>query len=460
MAFGAISTFYLPTAANAGSSLWGTDVRKVLSSADAGSDATTKTDHGTGTTAVVRTEDPYSTTTADLDQTLYGWAVQPSDMNSVSGAQRFMLAGNHVATLRVGHTAATSKNANYAMYVYRVGNAAGGRVRTQLATANSGTVAIPALAGELTVTITVAVGAITFGVDETIQYAFEVGAAGTVVTGDVLTMFTGTQSSVVGKIVVPTLQTVYDQSSSLTGDGVSSNGALAVAEVETLTGDGVASRVLGEATVRDLVGDGVTSRVLAETMSRDLAGDGVPSRIVAPSLSRDLSGDGVLSRVVDAGVPRDLTGDGVPDGSKQVTASKTFDLEGAGIITELHPVTASRTFNLTGDGVISGSADIPFPVIPTGDCPSDWSPNDGLKAIAGTVLFHEPPNQGNPVSGATVKLIRDSDGLLIASTTTDPLGAYSFPRDTNDPYTYHVEVNWTDGGTPQQGLSEGGCVPV
>lgn len=458
MAFGTINTLYLPTAANAGSSQWGTDVRKLLSSADAGSDATTKTDHGTGTGAVTRTFDPYSTTSADLDQTLYGWAVNPSDMNSVAGARRFLAAGNHVATLRLGHTAATAKNANTAMYVYRVGNAAGGRVRTQLGTANSGTVSIPGVAGEITITITVALGLIVLEADETLQYSFEIGAAGTVVSGDVITLFTGTQSSVVGRIAIPTLQTTFDVSSSLTGDGVPDR-VLSAGESRDLVGAGVTDRVLAAAESRDLVGDGMTSRVMGLAESKNLTGDGVVSRVVSVGESRDLTGDGTVSRVLDAGVPRGLVGDGVPDGSKAVVASKTFDLEGAGIITELHPVTASRTFNLTGDGTISGSADIPFPNIPTGDCPSDWSPNDGLKAIAGTVLFHEPPNQGNPVSGATVKLIRDSDGLLIATTSTDGLGAYSFPRDTNDPNTYHVEVTWSDGGTPQQGLSEGGCAP-
>lgn len=219
MAFGNISTLYLPTAANAGASQWGTDVRKLLDSADAGSDATTKMNHGTGGTAVVRTSDPYSTSAADLDQSLYGWAITPADMNSVSGARRFMHAGNHVATVRVGHTALVAKNANFALYIYRVGNAAGGRVRTLLGTANSGTVSIPGTAGELTVVITVALGEIIFDPDETIQYVFESGAAGTTVTGDTITLFTGTQSSVVGKIDIPKLGVLADTTGAASGSG-------------------------------------------------------------------------------------------------------------------------------------------------------------------------------------------------------------------------------------------------
>lgn len=459
MAFGNISTLYLPTAANAGSSQWGTDVRKLLDAADAGSDATTKTNHGTGA-AVVRTADPYTTTAADLDQTLYGWAVTPSDMNSVANARRKLAAGNHVGTIRVGHTAATAKNANIAMYVYRVGNAAGGRVRTQLGTANSGTISIPGLAGEVTFTITVALSEIVLEPDETLQYSFEVGAAGTAISGDIITIFTGTQSSVVGRIDIPTLTTTHDVSGSLVGDGVTSRDGLAVGEVENLVGDGTLTRVLDEATIRSLTGDGVLSRSFANAMSRDLFGDGTTSEQSQVGISRDLTGDGAITRDgLGVDITEDLTGGGTVEASRTVVAFKTFDLTGDGTITELHPVTAYRTFDLVGEGTIGGDITLPLDDLPTGDCPSDWSPNDGLRSIAGDVFFHEPPNEGNPVEGAVVTLIRDSDGYRVGTTTTNAAGHYVFPRDTNDPYTYHVEVNWADGGTPQQGLSEGGCVP-
>lgn len=278
MAFGNISTLYLPTAANAGTSQWGTDVRKLLDSADAGSDATTKTNHGTGGTAVVRTADPYTTTTADLDQTLYGWAVTPSDMNSVSGALRFLHAGNHVATLRVGHTAALAKNANFAMYVYRVGNAAGGRVRTQLGTANSGTVSIPAVAGELTVTITVALGEIILEADETLQYSFEVGAAGTTITGDIITIFTGTQSSVVGKIVIPTLGVLADT----TGTSSDSVGSAS----------GVMGKVLNTIGTAASVGDAVGSLGASAAMAGTVSGSSDAVGSLAATASQTGSADG------------------------------------------------------------------------------------------------------------------------------------------------------------------------
>lgn len=241
MAFGNITTLYLPTTANAGASQWGTDVRKLLDAADAASDALTKTNHGTGA-SVVRTFDPYTTTNADLDQSLYGWAITPTDMNSVAGALRFYPAGNHVATIRVGHTAATAKSANFSLTVYRVGPAPT-RTRTLLGTANSGTVSIPGLAGELTVTITVALPEIVFAVDETIQYSFEVGAAGTALTGDIITLFTGTQSAVVGQIATPKLGVLADTTG--TADGSSTAQALMTTVLGTTGSAEGSSEALG-----------------------------------------------------------------------------------------------------------------------------------------------------------------------------------------------------------------------
>lgn len=318
-----------------------------------------------------------------------------------------------------------------------------------------------------TVTFNISAAATTFpqGTILLAQFGLNTGTLGNPAIGTSTYTFTLRVDSVNTKLTLASsLIQTCSLSSSLVGDGVTTRNGLATAMSDDLVGAGVLTESRGVVAAKsfDLVGDGVLSRQLAVAETKNMTGDGTvtESRGVVASKTFDLVGDGTITPgSLDIGVPRDLVGDGVLDVAKTVVASKTFDLVGEGTITELHPVQAFRTFNLVGDGTISGSADIPFPNIPTGDCPSDWTPNDGLKAIAGTVLFHEPPNQGNPVSGATVLLIRDSDGLLVATTLTDALGAYSFPRDTNDPYTYHVEVRWTDGGTPQQGLSEGGCAP-
>lgn len=64
-------------------------------------------------------------------------------------------------------------------------------------------------------------------------------------------------------------------------------------------------------------------------------------------------------------------------------------------------------------------------------------------------------------SGATVTLIRDSDGLVISSqisSLTD--GSYSFVRDFYDTNTYTVKGFVSVAGTPEQDITRPGLVPV
>lgn len=298
------------------------------------------------------------------------------------------------------------------------------------------------------------------------QFGLNTATLGNPITGTITYTFTYRMNNNTSKVVLASkLVQACALSSSLVGDGVNTRGALETAMSRDLVGVGVLSesRAVVASKSFNLVGDGTITRQLAVAEEKNLVGDGVLSmtRTVAAAKSFDLTGDGTISReALQVGLSRNLVGDGVLDVSKAVAASKTFDLVGEGVITEVHPVQTFRTFNLVGIGEIDGTITIPLDEIPTGDCPSDWSPNDGLKSIAGDVFFHEPPNQGDPVVGATVTLIRDSDGLRITTTVTDAAGHYDFPRDTNDPNTYHVEVTWTDAGGDQQGLSESGCVPA
>lgn len=150
----------------------------------------------------------------------------------------------------------------------------------------------------------------------------------------------------------------------------------------------------------------------------------------------------------------------VMDGNAFITQRFTLARRLTAVLNGITPTIG--THNVLGrvlaaimSGIPTGFAGFRWDQIPE-SCPPDWSPNDGLKSIAGDVFFHEPPNEGDPVPGATVTLIRDSDGTRITTTTTDASGHYDFPRDTDDPYTYHVEVRYTN----QQGLSEGGCPPT
>lgn len=382
MAFGNITTLYIPTAANAGSSLWGTDVRKLLSSADSGSDATTITSHGTSG-ATQRTFDPYSTSSADSDQSLFGWAIQPTDMNSLSGARRFYPAGNHTVTVRMVHSGAISQTGTLYMYVYRVASAASSRTRTLLGS-NTASVALPVAAGEVTGTCTVALSEVIFDPDETVQYSFEFNVAGIIVTGETVTFYGGTQTSVVASIATPKLGVLADTTGTATGTGAAS---------------GVTGKVLG--TVGSSAGTGTAS------------------------------GTGA-SRAATTGT---AAGTSAVSGAASSVAGTVGTAAGTGTATGLMSIVLGTV------GTVNVGASTP-----------DFSGSSPTKAIAGVVT-----RGGSPTSGATCRLIRDSDGLRCATTTTDGAGLYSFTRDAADPNTYHVEVYV---GDTLHGLTDRNLVPA
>lgn len=207
------TTLWLPLAANAGASQWGSDVRKILNAAEASADSTTVFNLGTGGT-VTRTADPYSTSTADLVQADYGWAVTPSDMGSTAGAKRVIPAGNHVCALNVTISVAFTTEAKaLTLFAYRVGPAAG-RTRTLL---GSVTGAFPLTTGACT-GLTLALPELVFNNDETLQYSFEAVAGGLAVIGRTVSMAIGDSNCT---ITTPAWETYA------IGTGAASGGGLA-----------------------------------------------------------------------------------------------------------------------------------------------------------------------------------------------------------------------------------------
>lgn len=241
----------------------------------------------------------------------------------------------------------------------------------------------------------------------------------------------------------------------------------------TLVRDLTAFRVL----TATMNGASSIARKIGTTLTTVMGGVGSLSVKVGRTLTGVMDGTGSLSRKV--GKTLTTVMDGTPDLFRQSTLSRTLEvvMDGQTTLTTRQSLFRTLTAVMGGESVLGsrnvfgrvltavmngvgrGFVEFPWDSIPS-DCPPDWSPNDGLKCVAGDVFFHEPPNQGNPVEGATVCLIRDEDGLRVECVLTDTEGHYSFPRDTNDPYTYHVEVTYDDGGIQQQGLSQGGCAPV
>lgn len=204
---------YLPIAGSAGASLWGSDVRQMLTAPDATADATTTQAHGTALAQTRRTCDPFTATSADNDQAAYGWAIHPgtgsNGMGSTATLKRRMSAGNHVATTRLSHSGALGDSSAILHFAaYRVGPAAG-RARTLLGSVDQ--VVSLGLAGAIgTFTASIALPELVFQNDETIQYSFEITAAGVLVTGASSTFRTGTEGGVAIRVDFPELNTIIE----------------------------------------------------------------------------------------------------------------------------------------------------------------------------------------------------------------------------------------------------------
>lgn len=85
----------------------------------------------------------------------------------------------------------------------------------------------------------------------------------------------------------------------------------------------------------------------------------------------------------------------------------------------------------------------------------DWAIRQGTKTISGVIYG---PG-GSVVSGATVQLIREADNRVVATTTTNGAGQYSFVRDVDDPFTYQTKA-FTAANAPQiHGVSDRGLAP-
>lgn len=218
---------YLPITGSAGASLWGTDVRAMLTAADATADATSTCAHGlSGDTR--RTVDPYTASATDETEGAFGWAIDAGSgaagMGSTAAAKRKIASGNHVFTGRLSHSATLGDaTATLHFFAYRVGPAAS-RTRTLLGSVDQA-INLGVLGAIATYTATIALPEIVFENDETIQYSYEITAAGQVVTGASSTFRTGTEGGVAIRVDFPELRTIAEATGASAGIGAGS-GAL------------------------------------------------------------------------------------------------------------------------------------------------------------------------------------------------------------------------------------------
>ncbi len=459
MAFGNIAAFYFPIAANAGASQWGTDVRKLLSSADATGDATTVTDHGTGG-AVTRTEDPYTTSTTDGTEANFGWAITPADMNSLAGARRFFAAGDHVATVPMT-TSGVGATGTLTMSVYRVGPAAA-RTRTLLGS-NSASVVLSGLGAVNSATVTVALAEVIFDADETVQYSFEFNVAGVIVVGRTVVFYTGTQSSVVARLDTPTLRVLADTTGTATGSGTATGvtgkvlGTIGTAAGTSTVAGAMSSRAdttgtaAGTSTATGVAGaTGATTGTAAGTS----AVTGVAG--ARGSTTGTAAGTSTVTGVAGAtgATTGTAAGTSTVAGAMSSRADTTGTAAGTSTATGLASSLSGTVGTAAGTSTVSGRTSIVLGTIGTvdvgGACPSDFVGTDPSKQIAGVVY----DSAGAPAAGAAVKLFRQSDDLQVATTVSGGDGSYAFVRDAADPNSYYV-LAYSDAahhGTTDRGL--------
>lgn len=363
------ATLYFPIAGSAGSSQWGSDVRKLLDTADGTGDSTTICNLGTGGT-VTRTCDPYTTSTADLTEADYGWAVNPSDMNSVSGARRFYEAADHVLTGRTSPSAAfTTETKNLIFRAWRVASAGSGRTRTLL---GSVTVAMNAVAADVTATL--ALPEIIFEPDETIQYGCEMNAGGLAVVGRTVTFFTGTMAGTAIRVDTPPLQTLASTIGSAVG---TSTVAAVMAAIGVMVGsasglgDATAAGGSVATTVGTASGVGTATPVLAGINTSTGSAVGTSTVAGATAAVGSMVGssagvgtaDGVMSRILaTAGAS---AGVGAAAGAMAATGAMVGSAAGTSTVSGSFGAVSETTGTAAGVGTASGSFAVVAPTVGT-----------------------------------------------------------------------------------------------
>lgn len=152
------------------------------------------------------------------------------------------------------------------------------------------------------------------------------------------------------------------------------------------------------------------------------------------------------------------TGTSTVTGVLGATGSMTGTAAGSSTVTGVLGATGSMEGTAAGTGTAAGVGGKILGTVGTvtiGAASGDYSGSDPTFSLTGTILT----TAGAPIEGATVKLFRQSDDLMVASTTSAADGSYSFTRDSQDPYSYYV-LSYEPIANPQtHGTSDRDLVP-
>ena len=201
-----LAAFYISgDESDVGSALgWGTNIRRLLSSANPASGIAAVSQHGTGGTTT-RLINPYTNSaTTGANDGDYGWAVDPVDMGSGPESRRYIPAGDHTFNLVFQRTAGSQTGSAVSVKIWRVASAANSYALTEFA---SGSTSFNSSTSNVTVNFAVACPRIDFGDSETIAYTFQESVSGATFVGNNMRFRGGTVSGEEVKITHPGLRT-------------------------------------------------------------------------------------------------------------------------------------------------------------------------------------------------------------------------------------------------------------
>lgn len=409
-----------------------------------------------------------NTTSATPVKNGKGWKIDPDTMGSIAGARRVIPSGTWTFRLNLkAATAQLSADTKCRVFVSVVNGTSGtGTAITGLDGLDSAAVTL-GLSNVEVVWASGSVGDVILGPDDTVICEFWVESVGVAIVGQTITL-TLENTSIQARTVLPAdIKVVYSSASTpVSGVGVATrqtNWIRLAAKTGTAIGFTPAPAKWVRLSSKSATAIGVAPVPGRWVRLSPFAATG--AGIVAAPLkwvrlaAKAAAGTGLATLQPNwvRLAPKAATAIGISTAGRRLEAFRAAAAGSVGFSTLTRAVIAVRTFAASAVGAARGDIEMPMAAlnrITTGG-PTDWSPNDGSKMISGVVR----DAAGTAYDGATVQLVRESDGFVAATTTSAADGTYSFVRDTNDPYTYRV-IAWEDTGTPTQGVSARGLVPV
>lgn len=414
----------------------------------------------TGTKTI--TVDPFTDlrATEGLDSA-FGWAIDiagTDGMDSTATAKRVVPSGTWLVQGELHSNLAALNACTVGFYVYRV--AASPSTTRTLLFSSSFDAGLVITTGTIFSWTTASQDEIVLEANETIQFTFTLTCTGQIGTlwisydtGD------NTLSDCLVDVPTPGIRTRHLETVTVSGVATAArqgSTASVVVPAASAVGTAAMARVTTAARSISVDGVGTAARSLATTLN-DISTVGVGTvaveRVTSAARSVLVTGVGTVERTSVVGLPIPaVSAVGTAAMARETVAARAVVVDAVGTAAMERVAQFARSITVTAVATVAGQVQIPFGLIPD---TSDFVGSSPTFSITGRALT----SAGAPISGAIVKLFRQSDDVKVASTTSAADGTYSFTRDTADPNTYYV-LGFEDGANPQtHGVSDRDIAP-